>query len=538
VLTPSIARAASIPANRRLGTLADVEHIVVLMQENRSFDHYFGTMRGVRGFGDPHPVVQRNGKSVWRQPSGAGLADEVLPFRPDLDNLGLQFLQDIDHGWNSQHAGFADGNHDRWVPAKNTPATMAHLERDDIPFHYALADAFTTCDAYHCSILGRRTPTATTCGADGWGNDGKGGGPEIGNFFEPAFSWRTYPERLSRPGSPGGSTRTTAAGSNRSTSWGFDFLHPYIGNYGDNPLLYFETYQHAEAGAARCYRTGPTGTDVKNLRHALRAARARRPGRQAAADLVDRGPEAFSEHPNWPTEYGAWYVSQVLDALTSNPEVWAKTALFLTYDENDGFFDHASRRTPTSAASRATRRCRCERALHRQGGHPRPVRLGIRVPMDVISPWSTGGWVCSETFDHTSIIPLHGAALRGARAPTSPNGAGPSAAISPPPSTSPARPARHRPSRRTARADDDDKRHSRRARSAPARPPAGATAGARHPAGAAARLPPEGGPEGQPGTDSPSRWPTTGAEGRHLQARSRDLRGAPVQLHPRRREGP
>src|SRR6184192_446968 len=49
---------------------------------------------------------------------------------------------------------------------------------------------------------------------------------------------------------------------------------------------------------------------------------------------------AFTEHPNWPANYGAWYVSQVLDALTADPKVWAKTALFITYDENDGFFDH------------------------------------------------------------------------------------------------------------------------------------------------------------------------------------------------------
>jgi len=173
-LPDSIKQALAIPAAGVTGTIQDVQHIVVLMQENRSFDHYFGTMRGVRGFGDPHPAVQRNGKSVWRQPSGAGLADEVLPFRPDLDNLGLQFLQDIDHGWNSQHAGFADGNHDRWVPAKSTPATMAHLERDDIPFHYALADAFTTCDAYHCSILGPTNPNRYYLWSGWVGNDGKG----------------------------------------------------------------------------------------------------------------------------------------------------------------------------------------------------------------------------------------------------------------------------------------------------------------------------------------------------------------------------
>ena len=93
LLTPSIARAASIPANRRTGSLDDVEHIVILMQENRSFDHYFGTMRGVRGYGEPHPAELPNGQAVWRQPSGK---KEVLPFRPDRADLGDSFLEDLD----------------------------------------------------------------------------------------------------------------------------------------------------------------------------------------------------------------------------------------------------------------------------------------------------------------------------------------------------------------------------------------------------------------------------------------------------------
>src|SRR4051794_41857779 len=97
VLTPSIARAASIPAHRRAGSLDDVEHIVVLMQENRSFDHYFGTMRGVRGYGDPHPVTLPGGQDVFHQPDGTGV---VLPFHPDVKDAGLAFLKDLDHGWN------------------------------------------------------------------------------------------------------------------------------------------------------------------------------------------------------------------------------------------------------------------------------------------------------------------------------------------------------------------------------------------------------------------------------------------------------
>src|SRR5882757_7175262 len=82
----SIARALAIPANHATGTIADVEHIVFLMQENRSFDHYFGTLRGVRGFGDPRAVRLPSGDPVWKQPNGTksgGRRDGyVLPFHP------------------------------------------------------------------------------------------------------------------------------------------------------------------------------------------------------------------------------------------------------------------------------------------------------------------------------------------------------------------------------------------------------------------------------------------------------------------------
>src|ERR1700742_5309483 len=92
MLSDSIARAASIPANRATRSLEDVEHIVVLMQENRSFDHYFGTLQGVRGFGDPRAVTLKTGQSVFEQPHGAGY---VMPFHPAAPNLGLTFLQDL-----------------------------------------------------------------------------------------------------------------------------------------------------------------------------------------------------------------------------------------------------------------------------------------------------------------------------------------------------------------------------------------------------------------------------------------------------------
>jgi phospholipase C len=403
LLTPSIARAAEIPAARRTGSLDDVEHVVVLMQENRSFDHYFGTMRGVRGFGDPHPAVLRSGKRVWHQPDGRG---EVLPFRPDLKNLGLAFLQDLDHGWETGHDAFADGEYDGWVAAKGTPTTMAHLRRGDVPFHYALADAFTVCDAYHCSLLGPTDPNRYYLWTGWVGNDGKGGGPAIDNGSTPAFTWTTYPERLQQAGVSWKVYQDVGAGLDAAHLWGWAVAAPYTGNYGDNALLYFQNFQNATAGDP-LYDNARTGTDVGTSSADGLFAQLLSDVQSDTLPQVSwiAAPEAFTEHPNWPANYGAWYVAQVLDALTSNPDVWARTVVFLTYDENDGFFDHVVPPYPNvgSLAGASSVSLAHEYYQGANGQHG-PYGLGVRVPMTVISPWSTGGWVCSETFDHTSII--------------------------------------------------------------------------------------------------------------------------------------
>src|SRR6478672_10241557 len=115
-------RILALPAHNRTGSIADVEHIVILMQENRSFDHYFGSMRGVRGFADPRAVRLPSGQSVWQQPSGSGY---VLPFRP-FNDMGMRFLPDPPHGWNDGHAAWNGGNYDRWVPNKGVKAMTYH----------------------------------------------------------------------------------------------------------------------------------------------------------------------------------------------------------------------------------------------------------------------------------------------------------------------------------------------------------------------------------------------------------------------------
>lgn len=400
-LAAPIARAAAIPANRRTGTLRDVEHIVVLMQENRSFDHYFGTMRGVRGFGDPHPVTLPSGKPVWHQSDGKR---EVLPFRPDRSDLGDQFLTGTPHGWNDGHVAWNQGKYDKWLPAKGT-TTMAHLTRDDIPFHFALADAFTICDAYHCSLMGPTDPNRYYMWTGYTGNDGVGGGPVISNA-ELGYGWTTYPERLEEAGVSWKIYQDEGQGLDAAGSWGWTD-DAFIGNYGDNSLLYFDRYRNARPGDP-LYDKARTGTRITQggtyfdiLRADVQAGRLPQVSWIAA-------PEAFSEHSNWPSNWGAWYTSQVLDALTSNPEVWSKTVLLVTYDENDGFFDHVV--PPYAPASPAQGRS----TVSVEGEHFTPKTgdsslagaygLGQRVPMFAVSPWSKGGYVCSEVFDHTSIV--------------------------------------------------------------------------------------------------------------------------------------
>jgi phospholipase C len=399
-LQESIAKALAIPANNQSGTIADVGHIVFMMQENRSFDHYFGTLSGVRGFGDPRAVRLNTGNSVFYQPNDVG--GYVLPFHPNAPELGMQFLEDLAHDWTTGHVAWNQGNYDQWVPAK-TYLTMAHLQRGDIPYQYALADAFTTCDAYHCSLLGPTDPNRYHM-FTGWvGNDGKGGGPVIDNS-EAGYAWSTFPEVLEAAGISWKVYQDIGTGLNAAGSWG-NTSNAYIGNYGDNSLLYFNQYRNAQPGSA-LYEKARTGTNTAVSGTLFDNFR---------KDVLDGtlpqvswvvAPEAYSEHPNWPANYGAYYVSEILNALTANPAVWSKAVLFVTYDENDGFFDHVVPPTPPQSNAQGLSNVSTANEIYPgSAGNPSgPYGLGARVPMLVVSPWSKGGWVNSEVFDHTSLI--------------------------------------------------------------------------------------------------------------------------------------
>ncbi|HWL88563.1 MAG TPA: phospholipase C, phosphocholine-specific [Polyangiaceae bacterium] len=376
------------------GTLADVKHVVVLMQENRSFDHYFGTMRGVRGFSDRTAVQLASGLSVFYQPDSARTDGQfLLPFQVDTKVVDGQRIKDLGHGWNDQHQAVADGAVDGWVAAKGE-LTMAYYADTDVPFHRALADAFTICDHYYCSVLGPTTPNRLHLFTGMVDADAKGGGPVISNpdDYNPVFTWKTYPERLQEQGI---SWRVYA-----NHEVGDDGDHPFVGDYGDNPLWLFQAYHDALKDpatrdladrAAVLDSWEPDSGQGKDTQHVLAEFISDcQAGKLPQVSWIV-GPYGYSEHPTARPVDGAAYMQAVLNALWANPELWASTVLIVNYDENDGFFDHV----PPPIAPVGT-------AGETVGD--KTIGLGPRVPLMVISPWSRGGWVSSQVFDHTSVI--------------------------------------------------------------------------------------------------------------------------------------
>ncbi|HEY6334814.1 MAG TPA: alkaline phosphatase family protein [Alphaproteobacteria bacterium] len=361
---------ASGSARAAPGKLTDIDYFIILMKENRSFDHYFGTLSGVRGFNDAKAMGLPNGRSVFEQ------VDEeqgrpVLPFHLDTLGTNAQRLRQTDHSWRGQHAAWDGGKMDQWIAAHRdqdgarAPFTMGHYVRADIPFYYALADAFTICDSYHCSVLGPTHPNRYYLMTGTIDPEGKAGGPALDNVPR-NFRWEAYPERLERAG----------------ISWRI---------YHDNDDYYCNVVRFLAQ-----YRNLPQNSPL--WENAIR----NRPFYELLWDIRTGNipqvswivpPSFASEHPDYLPAAGEDHTRRILEALWSNPTLWARAALVLNYDENDGLFDHALPPTPEPGTPDEY-----------VGGLP--VGLGFRVPCLVISPWSRGGYVCRDLFDHTSTLRL------------------------------------------------------------------------------------------------------------------------------------
>jgi len=414
---PAIRRALAIPANNRTGTINDVEHVVILMQENRSFDMYFGTFKGVRGFGDRITVPLPQNRSVWEQTNGTRV---VLPYHLDSTKGNAQRVSGTPHDYPDAQNAWDGGRLYQW-PRYKQNQSMGYYTRQELPFQFALAEAFTLCDAYHCSSHGG-TNTNRLFHWTGTNDPlALGNGPSTRNQWDGlgastiGWTWKTYPEKLQENG----------------VSW--KVYQNLPDNFTDNPLAGFRQFRKAyelsgndpTASNPNPPAWTPAADSGNPLYKGVANTMAGDNGLlQSFRDDVLNGslpqvswivaPANYSEHPgpSSPVQ-GAWYIQETLNALTANPDVWSKTVLLINFDENDGFFDHVpSPAAPSlnpdgSMAGASTINTDLERHIKpslQDAADKRVYGPGPRVPMYVVSPWSRGGWVNSQAFDHTSVL--------------------------------------------------------------------------------------------------------------------------------------
>ncbi|MGH8749647.1 MAG: alkaline phosphatase family protein, partial [Burkholderiales bacterium] len=282
-----------------------------------------------------------------------------------------QKVPSTSHAWAVQHEAWNGGRMDRWLAAHRkadgarAPYVMGHYERADIPFHFALAEAFTVCDAYHCSLMGPTYPNRMYLVSGTIDPDGRGGGPIVSNKVPwEGYTWTTYAERLEAAG----------------VSWK---VYQQQDNYHCNMLENFKAFRQAAAGSPLHAKGVVRGEEGEFERDA-------KSGRLPTVSWII--PTSYqSEHPAYMPADGAAFIASKIGAIAANPELWAKTAFILNYDENDGIFDHVAPPVPPPGTPG-------------EFVNGLPIGAGFRVPCILVSPWSTGGWVCSEPFDHTSVL--------------------------------------------------------------------------------------------------------------------------------------
>lgn len=454
VIPMSIQRAMAIQADPGT-TFYDAEHIVFLMQENRSFDHMFGSMRGVRGFNDPRAKTLPNGHKVWLQNDAKG--NTFAPFHVDIHKTKITWQGGLPHSWPDQVAARNKGKYDKWVPAKSLMC-MGYYKREDIPFYYAMADAFTVCDHHFCSSLTGTTPnrlffwTGTVRPEQDANSVAVVNNSQAESRDNIFVDWQTFPEVLEDNG--------ISWKVYQNELWTADVpgdeVDNWLGNYGDNPLEYVKRHRvklsayfrkngdetsHPALSAEevlerynrlsqreknlidKAFTTNIDNPDYLELtpftfRHEEKEETLWIPKEDIFENFrkdVDGGklptvswlvaPQRFSDHTSTPL-YGVWYVSEALDILTKNPEVWKKTIFILTYDENDGYFDHlppfVAPRPDDGSTGKVSKGL--EPWADYEYRKNSPIGLGYRVPMVIASPWSKGGYVNSQVFDHTSSL--------------------------------------------------------------------------------------------------------------------------------------
>lgn len=381
----------SPPPTSACSKLTDIDHVVILIQENRSFDHYFGSYRGVRGFSDQSAAFQQSDPANTTSPPVGAL----LPFHLDTSTTNAACTHDVTHDWVPQHQSWNNGAMNGFVTSRlpissnDAVLSMGYYTRADIPYYYALADAFTICDNYFCSVIGPTDPNRLYTMAASLDPDGTNGGPILQTVVTNRtalygrLTYTTMPEQL----------------QTRGISWKV-YSSPdetvLGGILSDNVLSYFKNYQDP-ASVLHRNAFGPQ-FPVDFLA-------------DVASDNLPQvswlvGSVLTSDHPPSPSIFGENVLSLIVSALSANPGLWAKTLLLVTYDENGGFFDHVAPVTapPGTPGEFVTAPATPDPTVIGSPAIAGPIGLGFRVPTLIISPFSRGGFVSSDPFDHTSVL--------------------------------------------------------------------------------------------------------------------------------------
>jgi phospholipase C len=361
------------------------------MHENRSFDHYFGTYKGVRGFDD----AKARQDGLFAQSWPGGTSPTLLPFHLDTAAQMAECTFDLSHQWDAQHDCWNGGKMDsfvsvhtetHWEGPENGVLTMGYYTRQDLPFYYSLADAFTICDGYHCSVMGPTHPNRLHAWSGTLDPAGVAGGPVVFTNSSPSAqgsaSWSTMPEALEDAGVSWKVYNAPGAEYQPSSRLAMTI--------SDNILLYFKQFMDPSSAL---YQKAFLPTFPNDF------------ASDVAGDTLPQvswitPPNGYDEHPPSAPALGMWFSHNVIQTLVSNPKVWSKTVLFIMYDENDGFFDHVV--PPTPPPGTQGEYLTSDPLPPLAFGIKGPIGLGFRVPMLVVSPFSRGGYVCSDTFDHTS----------------------------------------------------------------------------------------------------------------------------------------
>ncbi|PNY26837.1 Non-hemolytic phospholipase C [Tolypocladium capitatum] len=399
---PMAAAVCTLARSAGAGGLADIDHVVLFMQENRAFDHYFGTMAGVRGFNDAN--LQMNGNvPVWMQLTTPALTTDAQYVGPwYLNYLGgnwseaTQCMSAGSNGWYENHAAWNFGTNDHWA-MNNTPWSIGFYKKGDVPTQWALAEGWVLGDMYQVgalpcvetsteSVVSSTNPNRVAWISGSINSPGspqrpdQGGNPYIDNNETPGcedggiscypLKWKTSGECYEDAG----------------VSWQ---VFQDADNFDDNPYAWFKQFQDAK-------KDSPLhGKGMKGLPLDLFYEKAASGTLPEVSYIV--GPTQLSEHPPYSPHDGAWLQDKIAKAVTSSPK-YNKTVLMVSYDESGGWFDHVDPyRSPDGTPAEWIN------DPWGQVGHTF-VGPGFRLPFYIISPWTRNGGVYTEHADHSSQI--------------------------------------------------------------------------------------------------------------------------------------